>query len=703
MIVVACVLVGCKFDYMDVDTYVASDGEAQVTMSVDIRVSGSMISTRSAASDAQLTVNSYDLLVFSTTSAGTLLEYVQQGVVPTKSEVIPSSGDYLIDTREVSLTAGSKKIVAVANANSGVNYPDLKTIGQSSDAQLSDVTTLDAFSQALRLTLTDAMAAPLLMTGQTTVASASGADVFVRLGRACARLDVDNQTGGKLVIGSVQVKNVARSAWPLVNNFATNRPEFFDYAKADYSTGMSAYLLYSNASTEDGVDYRMNVALEGTLDGITYSSQFVCPSPIYADYNYVMTLTAQNGEVQASFTPDWSSGSFSIVGVHLTENKMTFPFTADGNWGYEITWQTDINGDVKVKKSGSEAWYTVAVEGKLVRVCCTEDNLSGSERSAEFTISLGKKSQIVTITQQTMPTATVTFNGMEWMDRNIGAIRPLDETNVVGSDTYGYYYQWGRNVPFPTFGVVEIVDADASRTAADVNAMKQFIKGGSSRTYDWLLYGAALSDRTTTWRDRTGGADPCPTGYHVPSYREYQTILPYKNSAGIGNFSKIGSAVNANEVYDDSGDVYSSLYVTSDAERATIYAIKKYQTDGAYLLRIQRVAAAAPYLKITRLPGNAQSDFVGEDGVARLASAEAQFAAAKESDMEVLYFAAAGRRTRDMGEVALQATNLISWASTCWDGNSSSPYFDAVGVNTRVYCMANSRAHALPVRCVKDK
>lgn len=61
-----------------------------------------------------------------------------------------------------------------------------------------------------------------------------------------------------------------------------------------------------------------------------------------------------------------------------------------------------------------------------MRVCCLEDNTTGRERTASFTIGLGKKKETVEIVQQLMP-STITFNGMEWLDRNLGAILPLTE------------------------------------------------------------------------------------------------------------------------------------------------------------------------------------------------------------------------------------------------------------------------------------
>lgn len=89
---------------------------------------------------------------------------------------------------------------------------------------------------------------------------------------------------------------------------------------------------------------------------------------------------------------------------------------------------------------------------------------------------------------------------------------------------------------------------------------------------------------------------------------------------------------------DDTGTLYDALYVTSAKDEATIYAIKKYQTDGAYYLRLRRIKTdSGIYLRIDRLPGNAQSDFVGESADAKLSSASAIFNSAT-TGMETIYF-----------------------------------------------------------------
>lgn len=707
---------GCEVDYNDINTLGKVDpGSNEITMNLDLFVSGNWTPNQVLASEEEIKVEKYDLLIFKVSSEGNYLEYKETDVVPASSEVRASDNNVKIGSKTIVLpTGGTKRIIAIANRGDKTGYPELRSVAESKEADLSDVTVYDDFINQFSVNAQTLHDSPFVMVGNSLVSDANATNAFVVLAPQYTKINVNNKSigtdGDNLFVSSIQLLNVPKAAFPLINNFTKKVPEFTNYASYQITDGSAAalvsdkfYVLYTPGTNTLNLDYRVAVLVKGKNNGIDFEKTFYCSNPMYPGYQYSMNLSLSNGEVMADFVPNWSDGNFSISGVNLKNNTMTFPFTADKYWGYEISWSTDIVGDVVVEKEGNEPWYSVAVDDNIVRVCCLEDNYS-AERSASFSISLGKKKETVRITQQTMPQSTITFNNMEWMDRNIGAILPANEANITNADAYGYYYQWGRNIPFPTFGDVDVVDIDAGRTVQDAHGMKEFIAGGSGVAYDWWNNGTQINDKTTTWTDRTGSlGDPCPEGFHVPSYTEYQTILPYKNSAGIGNFANVKSVLNAGEVLDETGVEYNGLYVTSDAQAATIYVIKKYKTNDAYYLRLRRIeSAGSVYLRIDRLPGNAESDFAGADDAAKLNAAAAVFASVG-TGMETIYFPASGRRDRITGIPTNQGKALYGWASTCWTTSSSSIYFDPVDSNTRIYNMGNNRAHAQTVRCVKNR
>jgi uncharacterized protein (TIGR02145 family) len=708
LIILSFIMAGCEVDYKDFNTAgkITTDTTA-IKMNLDLFVSGSWISNQAVnASDEEMKVDKYDLFIFSVSSDGNYLEYKETDIVPDIFEKVASSNNIKVGHKEIVLqTGGSKRVVAVANGNNKISYPTLRSISESEIPDLSDVTVYEDFMAACCVNAINLQTGPFVLFGNSLVSDANETNALVVMSNQYTKVNIKKSI--EISLSSVQLLNVPVKAYPLINNYDKLKPEFVDYSIIQVDNGMSEnvvsdklYVLFTPGTNVEK-DYRVAVLVKGKINGVDFQETFYCPNPMYPGYFYTMNLFSSDGVVKATFTPNWQEGSFSITGVQLKNNQLIFPFTSDKYWGYEISWVTDISGEIVVKKDGNEPWYTVAIDKNLIRVCCIQDNFS-ADRSASFRVSLGKKEEIITITQQGIPQTTVTFNGIKWMDRNLGATLPSTEENITNPDTYGYYYQWGRNIPFPTFGEIDVVDSDPSRTVMDAHNIKEFIAGSSGFTYDWWTNGPLISNRTTVWTDRTGTLGvPCPDGYHIPSYMEYQTILPYKNSAGIGNFANVMSVLNTGEILDNTGVQYECLYVTSDALGATIYAIKKYKTEGAYYLRWRRVeTVGGKYLRIDRIAGNSTSDFAGGDAAAKLNAAAAIFNAA--TSMETIYFPAAGRRDRTTGKPVNQGLALFAWSATCWDANTSSIYFDPVGSNTRIYNMANSRAHAQSVRCIKD-
>lgn len=676
----------CSIDYKDVDSGVVKKTGTEAVMNLDVRTSGDAVST-------------YDLFVFNSTPTGNFLEYYSQNLPASSAEAISGSSDVKVGSQSVKLLSGGLKyVVAVGNPSSGVSYPALKAITENSDNSTSGVTTYDQFKQGLKVSVSGAPSAPFALMGKTTVADAAGTQAFVKLSIPFTKVAFtcpDNMT-----VSSVQLCNVPASGWPLINDFTVKTPEMIDYKAASPESGL--YVLYTPGTKEQAADYRVKALISGTLDGQPYSTEYYVPNPMYSDYEYRVALAK---DLSASISPNFAGDEFYVEGVRLAGSTLTYPFMAEKNYGYQLKVVTNIAGDVTGSTSAN--WCDVKVVGTTVSVRCIEDNLTGAERKATATLKLGSKALELAVIQQAQPTTDVEFCGMKWLDRNLGAIQPDDEEHINSQDAYGYYYQWGRNVPFPTFGDVVTTAADATVTAADANQMSQYILGDSEVNYDWWMNGAQVNDRTSTWKMRTGGTDPCPAGYHVPTYREFQNILPYTNGSGIGRlYADVRSATKEGEILDADGTSYSGLYVCSKQADGTIWAIKKYKTAGAYLIRWQRITTTSgTYLKITRAAADATTDFTGDTPDAKMASAISSFAAAEANGtgIQTFFVPSAGRRDRITGEPTAQGTTIYMWSASCWDANSSSPYVDPATSSTqRIYNMANNRAHGLPVRCVRD-
>ncbi len=686
---------GCNPDLADVDTG-EKEKPQEATMSLDVMVSGSYVSVRSAAAPAEMTVNEYDLFVFKAVSNGYVLEYTERGIAPTKSDPVAGSDATLIDTRQVSLpTAGGKTIVLVANAtDNNVTYPSEMSVGS---LMLAD------FNSTVSFSVTKNPATPFVMTNSTVVANADRAVAKLTLSRQVTKFSIECETG--VTATSVQVNNVPGSCYPLLNDFSKKAPSMIDYSQA--VAGQTVYALWAPGNDGEN-DYRAELKVSGQAGGSGYTETFTCPGPNYADYDYRLILSYEGGAVVGVWKPDFAGESFDISGDKLKNNTLTFPFNRDTWFGYSVGWTTDMSGTPAITGT-LPAWLSVTLDApnKRIRVRAMTDNMTDAERPASFTVTLGSVSHTIDVVQQAFP-GTVSFAGYEWLDRNLGATAASAESNIYNSDTWGYYYQWGRCVPFPNSGDVET--SDTKLTAIDGAASTTFIYGTSG----WCE--TAIS-QFSLWTDLT--ADPCPAGYHTPTYPEVQVFLPYTNAAGRGNFATVAASDNETEFANVSGkvpgwtDSYTCQYVTTGvtaSKEGGSYMLKFYGTDKAMLIRAMRMVNGATgniYLKVERVvaPAITAATDLGsvDDASARLAKAQALFGAATQ--IETIVFPGAGGRANNSATAALtdQGKAVKLWAGSAWSATQGSTIsVDPVATNDRIYSMAGSATFGYPVRCMKN-
>lgn len=117
--------------------------------------------------------------------------------------------------------------------------------------------------------------------------------------------------------------------------------------------------------------------------------------------------------------------------------------------------------------------------------------------------------------------SAVRINGKIWMRHNLGANTTLnaDQSPSIAG-LHGNYYQWGRILPV----------ASGTATASNANWNGTIIPPNTS----WNIGTEAIPLK--------GVADPCPTGYGIPTNTEFQDLINNTTYSSIGTWTS--SATN---------------------------------------------------------------------------------------------------------------------------------------------------------------
>ena len=719
---------------------VLENNRQQAEMSVEVQVSGTMVSTRTVASDDERAVTSYDIYIFDVTANA--LQYYKQGIVPIEPEKIAGTHNYRIGNEQIVLpTSGQKHVFVLGNAGSSVTLPPLVTLDEATES--TPATALDDFRNGVVVPPQGAKtpAAPFVMAGTTFIASAGNAHVPVCLARTVTKISLRNMHPGQIVLSDVSVSGASASVYPFVKTISVDLPTVDYPAAADLIPGEEAGAFYLLPATAN----QTAVTVKGTLSGTDFTCKTTLASTLYADYDYKLTLRNRDGEVTAVLSPDFSGATevdaIQITGEWLSDkNTVTLPFTPEPNYGFTIGYILNVDGSAEVEK-GSEDWYdAVIVKEGTIRIRTLKENL-GEDRTASFAVNAGGATCNVKVIQQGLAgVKTIKFGNLEWMDRSIGATLRASQAFANDVRSFGYLYQWGRTVPFPATGDVETVSEQMTPSALASPAFIAY----TGETQDWNSQGVEGSF-DQYWESVT--KNPCPEGWRLPTYEEMADVMLYRNNALVfANGQQKAAEVLPNGVT-HSYVGFGSGAIATDTETMFHSGIKHKGTADAWYVRYlwinkggTQTTTPPSYSKTHEK--DTQNHMTGGENILRIdrlkADASADFPKAAdarnfwpehETDpaVETLVFPCGGRRDAT-GTVVESNNAAFYWSRSMFTGGdnqysktattyaSGLLYFRPAGRYMFLYAPAigtaqvhadtedlGYRNQAMQIRCVKDK
>lgn len=360
----------------------------------------------------------------------------------------------------------------------------------------------------------------------------------------------------------------------------------------------------------------------------------------------------------------------------------------------------------------------------------------------------------------------VTFGGVTWMDRNLGATSADPTASEWDWEkSRGFYYQFGRSIPYFLPGSMQdplyedsqtvhapvCIGADRAKNAKPLPYVP-FIPGyrdlhqyvmtlnttQSNRIYakdiaklpkdkdlDYrFIY--IKNDEGKTYRDWDWEHDtskkqwnnkenqPCPKGWRLPTKSEFLTIYPSSEKYGDITFRHSHTTWDVSKkaylepstIYNYTREVYIGVK-TEGSEYGTIYAIKNRFTNNAYRLRWRVVHAKGNseyrVLEISRYPATSTDDLK--------VAASNNYHYSKydwEHPTEVLRLPISGYiHTVDEAAIIYSGIEAIYWTSEAVTGNPT-----ASSIRMKIGGNANDkelkiwdlerRGYGCQIRCVRD-
>ena len=272
------------------------------------------------------------------------------------------------------------------------------------------------------------------------------------------------------------------------------------------------------------------VAANGDVGTETLSTWYPTTALVPA-YSMASIVGLTEGKAQNNTTLAAVTGTYSVTPVVTgTEGAPTYKWyyatSATGTGKTAITGQT---GRTHIVNIGLGYGYTS--DAYYLAVGVTPVTTTG-ETGTEV-LSSWVKIQVIRAVDGTLTNELLSPSGRTWMDRNLGATQVA--TSFTDYLAYGSNFQWCRGadghekVTWTSSTVGTGTNGTISTLSSTTNPGHSSFILTSVTPYDWLS--APQVSGSLWWNGSVQGTNnPCPTGFHVPTYAEWNIEVSYMTS-----------------------------------------------------------------------------------------------------------------------------------------------------------------------------
>ena len=315
------------------------------------------------------------------------------------------------------------------------------------------------------------------------------------------------------------LRTVATAFLTVVFLFAVVQVSAQTYFRTDAGILYVPVLAAAPATTSAGAMYINSVDKKlYWYDGSSWAT-ICCQSTLSVSTLGPMTLSPTSATNGSSY-----SGTLT---VGYTGGSVGIPYSSASVSSAGVTGLTAILPAGTLSSASGSLVYNVSGVPASTGTATFAVSFGGQSGTASLTVN-GSMADNTTAVDLTSPTGRV------WMDRNLGATQAA--TNSTDYLAYGSLYQWVRvsvlhqKITWTSGTTGTPVNGTTTTLSASTTAPNSLFITSSGVTYDWLS--TQQANGNLWWSGTAVGANnPCPTGYHVPTYTEWNA----EYSAGITN------------------------------------------------------------------------------------------------------------------------------------------------------------------------